>query len=81
MPEQLALDQGLDDGGAIDRHERTRSTGSLVDGLAASSLPVPVSPVMKTETLAGATRSITSMIRRIGTDWPIMTNPNRPLDS
>src|ERR1700676_2491299 len=33
MPEQLALDQGLDDGGAIDRHERTRSTGSLVDGL------------------------------------------------
>jgi hypothetical protein len=49
--------------------------------LAATSLPVPVSPVMKTETLAGATRSITSMIRRIETEWPIMTNPNRPVDS
>jgi len=33
MPEQLALDQSLNDGGAIYGHELTRSTGAVVDGL------------------------------------------------
>jgi len=32
MPEQLALDQGLDNGRTIDGNERTRSTGPVVDG-------------------------------------------------
>ena len=81
MSEQLALEQCFDDRRAfLGMNGPVRPERSWM-ALAATSLPVPVSPVMKTETLAGATRSIASMIRRIETEWPIMTNPNRPVDS
>src|ERR1044072_1993111 len=46
---------------------------------AASSLPVPVAPVMSTEASVGATRSITERSFFITGDWPMRVGVFEPL--
>src|ERR1041384_3835556 len=46
---------------------------------AASSLPVPVAPVMSTEASVGATRSITEKSFFITGDWPMRVGDFTPL--
>ena len=61
VAEQLALDQVRRDRAAVDRQERPLAAAAqLVHGLATSSLPVPLSPVMNTVTAVPATREICS---------------------
>ena len=55
VAEELALEERLGDGGAVDRHER--AVGRLLlawIAFATSSLPVPLSPVMSTVASVGA---------------------------
>ena len=59
VAEQLALEQGLGDGGAVERDERLAGArAAVVDrACAISSLPVPLSPVISTVVRSGATVS------------------------
>ena len=59
VAEELALDQVLGDGGAVDLHKGAGEPGGCRRWMAraTSSLPVPFSPVMSTQASVGATRS------------------------
>lgn len=59
VAEQFTFQQRLGNGSAIDRQERGAAAAAmLVDPLATSSLPVPLSPKIRTLTSWGATRPI-----------------------
>ena len=68
VAEELALDELARDGRAVDLDERVvrRAGERRWMARAMSSLPVPLSPVMSTDALVGATFSISWKMRCIG---------------
>ena len=81
VAEQLALEKTFGDRGAVDRDKRTLSSRPVVNLPGGYLFAVPVSPVMIVGRLDEAVRSIRFMSRRIGTEWPIMADSKRPVDS
>ncbi len=66
MAKELALQQALALGPAVDGHEGAEGAGAaVVDGRATSSLPVPVSPAIKSGASVAATSSIWSKTLRM----------------
>ena len=70
MAEELAFEQVLGQRGAVDGHRACRAGSTSLKWIAwaTSSLPVPVSPVTSTvqvDDATRATRSKTSIIRRL----------------
>ena len=72
VPEQLRLHKRLGQRRAVYRHERLVAPGAeLVHRLGVTSLPVPVSPRMRSVALVGATWRTRSRISRIAPLWPM----------
>ena len=66
VPEELGLEEGLGDGAAVDGHEGSvapRAPAWMARAI--SSLPVPLSPSMRTVASVLATRWITAKISRM----------------
>ena len=74
VAEQLALEQRVGDGGAVDRHERPLAARAVeVDApCATSSLPVPDSPVMSTVADEPDSRRMSANTSCIAADLPMM---------
>jgi len=71
MAEDLALDERLGNGRTVDRDEGLRPARARSCSVrATSSLPVPLSPVMSTDTLEGAICSMSVKISRICGELP-----------
>jgi len=69
VPEQLALEQALAQRTAVDTYERSRGAiAQMVNAVAISSLPVPVSPNSRTEALLQP-RAAWSDTRLPSPDW------------
>ena len=76
VPEQLGFEERFGEAGAVDRHEgAVRPRAQRVDARATSSLPTPLSPVIRTLASERATRSISCSRSIITGLIPI----NRPL--
>ncbi len=74
VAEELALDELLGDGGAVDGDEgrARRAAEHAWRARATSSLPVPDSPRMATAAEEGATRSMSSLSCRTDASFPMM---------